>query len=60
MVYNLFGTQTASYAIGGSGSLTKLGQGSLVLGGSNGYTGGTTLTAGVLAINNASAWARAP
>ncbi len=36
----------------GSGSLEKLGAGTLALTGSNGYTGGTTLSAGTLAVNS--------
>ncbi len=41
--------------IGGSGTLNKVGAGYLVLGGSSSYSGGTTVTAGTLAIgsNNA-------
>ena len=35
----------------GSGSLTKIGSGTLTLTGTNTYSGGTTLTAGTLAIN---------
>jgi autotransporter-associated beta strand protein len=43
-------------AIGGSGfSLTKAGVGTLTLPGANTYSGGTTLSAGTLNINNASA-----
>src|SRR5205085_831343 len=43
-------------AIGGSGfSLTKAGVGTLTLSGANTYSGGTTLSAGTLSINNASA-----
>ena len=37
---------------GTSFSLTKTGAGALILGGANSYTGGTTLSAGTLAINN--------
>ncbi len=51
LVYNLFGSQTlSSYAIGGSGSLTKLGPGSLAIATNNLYTGGTTIGAGTLQI----------
>ena len=54
LVYNLYGNQTAAYAIGGSGSLTKFGSNSLTLSGSNSYGGGTTLSGGTLvAANNA-------
>ena len=49
--YNLFGSQTlSSYAISGSGSLTKLGPGSLTIATSNSYTGSTTIGAGTLQI----------
>ncbi len=47
---------TVGGAISGSGySLTKAGPGTLTLGGSNTYTGGTTLSAGLLNINHAHA-----
>ena len=40
-------------AKGGTGaSFTKIGKGTLILSGANTYTGGTTLTAGALVINN--------
>ena len=51
MVYNLFGNQTAAYAITGSGNLTKLGPGKLSFTGNNSYTGTTTVAGGVLNIN---------
>jgi fibronectin-binding autotransporter adhesin len=52
LVYNLFGPQTtiSAYSITGSGSLTQLGPGALTLANSNGYTGGTTITAGTMAV----------
>jgi autotransporter-associated beta strand protein len=39
----------------GTGSLTKLGTGSLILGAANSYSGGTTLSEGFLRLDNASA-----
>jgi len=47
-------SQSTTYAgsITGSGSLTKNGNGLLVLSGANNYTGETTITTGVLAITN--------
>jgi len=44
--------------ITGTGSLSKEGTGTLTLSGSNSYDGGTTLSAGSLAINNARALGR--
>ncbi len=41
--------------IDGPGSLTKIGSGTLTLTGTNSYTGGTTLNAGVLAVGDNSA-----
>jgi autotransporter-associated beta strand protein len=41
LVYDLAGSQTVSYAISGSGSLSMIGTGALVLAGINTYTGGT-------------------
>jgi autotransporter-associated beta strand protein len=56
LVFNLAGTQTASYAISGSGSLSMVGSGNLFLSGSNTYTGGTFVTgAGVLTVTSPSA-----
>jgi autotransporter-associated beta strand protein len=53
LVYNLFGNQTASYAISGSGSVTKTGAGKLTLNGGNSYTGVTKVNAGTLYANSA-------
>jgi fibronectin-binding autotransporter adhesin len=44
------GTLTVGGAISGIGALTKNGSGALVLTGSNGYTGGTAISAGTLQI----------
>ena len=41
-------TATISCAIGGTDGLTKAGDGALILSGGNGYTGGTTISAGNL------------
>jgi fibronectin-binding autotransporter adhesin len=56
LVYNLAGSQTASYPIGGSGSLYKAGSGVLTLASfSNSYGGGTTIAGGTIsAASNAS------
>ncbi len=48
-------TLTGAFGIAGSGSLTMNGSGSLTIATSDGYTGGTTLNAGLLNINNNSA-----
>ena len=48
LVYNLYGAQTAGYAISGSGNLTKSGIGALTLSGVLGYGGGTTVDGGKL------------
>jgi autotransporter-associated beta strand protein len=48
LAYNLAGSQTASYAINGSGSLSMIGSGMLTLSGNNTYSGGTTVSNGTL------------
>jgi len=48
-------TLTLSGSVGGSGSITKNGSGALVLSGSNSYLGATTVNAGPLQANHASA-----
>ena len=50
LVYNLLGNQTYSGAIGGNGSVTKVGNGILTLSGSNTYNGPTTISGGGLAV----------
>jgi len=52
IAFDLAGTQTAAYAISGSGSLTMEGSGTLYLSGSNAYTGGTTVADGTLIVTN--------
>ena len=53
-IANAINVFTVSGAIGGSGGLTKLGTGMLLLTGSNSYAGGTTLTDGELSISGSS------
>lgn len=48
-------TATIGVAINGAGTLAKLDSGTLVLNGSNGYTGGTALNGGTLVVGNNSA-----
>jgi autotransporter-associated beta strand protein len=48
-------TVTANGVIGGSGSLTKTGGGTLVLAAANNYAGGTTILCGAIAVANAAA-----
>jgi autotransporter-associated beta strand protein len=48
-------TPTMNNVVQGGGALAKIGAGALSLGGANTYSGGTTLSAGQLNINNASA-----
>jgi fibronectin-binding autotransporter adhesin len=52
-VTNAADTATINSAINGTGiALTKSGSGTLILGGSNSYTGGTTVNSGILEITN--------
>ena len=48
LVYNLSGNQTPTYAISGSGNLTKTGTGVLTLSMVNSYGGSTAVTGGIL------------
>ena len=50
--YNSSADQTLSGVISGSGALTQSGAGTLTLSGANTYTGATTVSAGILLINN--------
>ena len=53
LLYNLAGSQTASYAIGpatGSGVVTKTGSGTLTLNGINLYNGGTNVLQGLMVV----------
>jgi autotransporter-associated beta strand protein len=58
LIYNLAGSQTYPGPITGTGNLTKSGTGTLTLSGTNNtYTGGTTISAGTLAVTTAGALA---
>ena len=57
IVSNFSGSSTFSTTISGTGSLTKIGGGSVVLSGANTYTGGTTLSAGTLSLSGGAALA---
>ncbi|MEI7864523.1 MAG: autotransporter-associated beta strand repeat-containing protein [Chthoniobacterales bacterium] len=52
LAFNRSDDITQSTAISGSGSLVKLGAGTLYLAASNGYTGATTISGGALSISN--------
>ena len=54
LVFNRSDSFAAANTISGSGSLTKLGAGTLTLSGTNSYTGGTLVSAGALSGNTAS------
>jgi autotransporter-associated beta strand protein len=51
----LNGNQTFGGTIGGVGTLIKLGAGTLTLSGANAYTGLTTVSGGILSVNNTNA-----
>jgi autotransporter-associated beta strand protein len=55
LAVNGSGPVLLSGGLSGTGSLVKSGSGTLVLGASNGYSGGTTLTAGALSLGNSNA-----
>jgi autotransporter-associated beta strand protein len=52
LVFDATGTVTVANPISGSGTLTQAGNGTLVLTGSNSYSGGTIIRAGTLQIDN--------
>lgn len=49
------GSSSYNGVLSGSGDLVKTGTGTVLLGGNNSYTGGTTLTSGTLGLNSANA-----
>lgn len=51
LIFNRSDAVTFGNAIGGSGLVSKQGTGTLTLSGTNTYTGGTTVNAGVLVVN---------
>ncbi len=55
LVYNLAGSQTVNYAIGGFGTVTKTGSGFLLLAATNSYSGGTIVNNGLLQLGNSAA-----
>ena len=55
LAYNRSDNITQSAAISGTGSLTKSGNGTLILASVNTYSGGTTLSSGALRVDNTSA-----
>ncbi|MEI6712446.1 MAG: autotransporter-associated beta strand repeat-containing protein [Verrucomicrobiota bacterium] len=57
LIFNLLGTQTDALPISGTGRLTKTGSGTLVLSGSNSYTGITFMGSGVLNVGGVNALA---
>ena len=55
LVYSILGSQSASYAISGSGSVAMIGGGQVTLGASNSYSSGTVVAGGVLQLGNSAA-----
>jgi autotransporter-associated beta strand protein len=52
LAYDLFGTETYSGVISGSGAVNVIGPGTIILANSNTYGGGTSITKGTLSISN--------
>ncbi len=55
LVFNRTGSFTANYAIGGSGTVTKIGSSTLTFTGNNTYAGATTISGGTLELGNGGA-----
>jgi fibronectin-binding autotransporter adhesin len=55
ITFNRSNSQTVTNAISGTGSLSQSGTGTTILTGTNSYAGATTITAGVLNLQNATA-----
>jgi autotransporter-associated beta strand protein len=53
LVFNRFGAPSSPVAINGTGGVVKIGNGSQTLSASNGYTGATTIGAGILIVTGA-------
>jgi autotransporter-associated beta strand protein len=53
LVYNRFGAASSALGISGSGNVVKIGAGTQTLSASNGYTGATTIGAGILIVTGA-------
>jgi autotransporter-associated beta strand protein len=55
LAFNIPGTVTIAQTIDGSGGVTQMGTGTLILSGMNGYTGTTTISSGTLQITTVGA-----
>ncbi len=53
LVFNLSAATTFGRAVSGTGSLAQIGSGTLILSGSNAYSGGTIVDAGTLEVTSA-------
>jgi autotransporter-associated beta strand protein len=60
LIFNRSDASTYSGIISGTGAVSKQGAGTLTLSGNNSYTGGTNLSAGVLAVGGTSALGTGP
>lgn len=56
LIFNRSGAITAPVSISGSGSVAKLGSATLTFSNANSYSGGTTLTQGIIQANHSSAF----